>query len=441
MTDPRSASGPTRPASWYDEQPQARWSFSRFATFERCPGWFRYQYLEWHRTPSTPVLRAGHAVQRALERVFDGKPGAEVPLEDLEQRARTRLDRVFDEEWGAAAAAHEADPNGLGPWDLPEDRYRRYAHNGLAWHVDEVRARLERRHPRTGAALDLPETTVVGAWEAVRPWHAPDTDDFEEAMERVPEGFFQGQYDIVYDWTGGRRIVDFKASAGSSAFSGEIVLQLTFYAWMERELGRGRPEGLEAWFLGQDGPKTYPVPEESELDAIRARLLAAIDRAGSERGFDGWDPADFRPDPQVLETHAARDGAASAWCAYCPAAASCEKSGLEGVAPGDGLDPSQPERTAKVMEGVVAGIAEPRERSNGKTTQRFTLIHRGGAQSFTWNAQVVGRLIEQGLKIGEHVRLEGLRPWKHPASGAVLYYDSPSTRIAPPGAAQADALF
>ncbi|HMS18370.1 MAG TPA: PD-(D/E)XK nuclease family protein, partial [Planctomycetota bacterium] len=81
----------TRDAEWYDANPHARMSFSRLATYERCPAWFRHQYLDWHRTWELPVLRAGHLVQNALERVFDSEPAADVTLESLQERARGRF--------------------------------------------------------------------------------------------------------------------------------------------------------------------------------------------------------------------------------------------------------------------------------------------------------------------------------------------------------------
>ena len=426
--DPR----PGKPAEWYEVNPQARMSFTRLASHRRCPGWYRYQYLEWHRTWNTPILRAGHVVQGVLERVFDGVPAEDVTFESLEERALARAGILFERQWEQEQRAHEEDPNGHGPWDLPRPRYEGFLRQGIRWHLREVRARLDRLHPRTGESIDLPELSgVAAAWEAVRPWHAPSD---ALSLESVPGGFFQGEYDLVYSWTGARRIVDLKASSGSSPFSGEIELQLLSYAYMERALGRGRPEGIEAWFLGAEEPRVFDVPEDAELDALGKEVVDLIEVSGSEKGFGEWDPAGFPPEPTQVEGFAAASGDASAWCAYCPASFTCEKSGKEAPAPGSGLDLLDPPETGSgSVQGLVLGVGEPRERADGRVKRRFTLCNRTGTRSFTWDDATVKRLIDAGLRSGRVVRITDLRPWKHPRSGAVMLFDSRTTRLEMPG--------
>lgn len=425
MTSLAEAREGRRSSDWYDENPHARFSFSRYATFARCPAWFRHEYLDWHKTPVLPVLRVGNAVERVLLAVFDREPKEEyTSLEELEAAARRGIDHLFDRAFDAAAREHAEDPGAVGSFDeLDRARYRDYTFNGLRLHMREVKARLERRHPRTGAALELPEVGLNEAWSTVRPWHADtkaeneetlgqaEETDFDASMERVPGGFFQGQYDLVYSWTGGRRIVDLKASSGASAFSSQIHMQLAFYAWMERELGRGRPEGLEGWFLGRKDPLLVPVPDDPELDALEEKLHALIETSGSERGFGEWDPGDFPADPADVPNMAPEGEDPSAWCSACPARGYC------------------PRITERVLEGVVAGIARPRERSKKKPTRRFTIINPLGAQSLSWDADVVQALIDAGMRAGQAVRLRGLRVWKHPASGNELLYPTPMTRV------------
>ena len=52
-----------------------------------------------------------------------------------------------------------------------------------------------------------------------------------------------------------------------------------------------------------------------------------------------------------------------------------------------------------------------------------------GVRSFTWDAAEVQRLIGEGLKAGRTISLNGLRPWRHPKSGDVLYYPSRQTSV------------
>lgn len=420
-----------KPPAWYQANPHAKFSFTRLSSWRRCPAWFRHVYLEWHRTWSIPVMRAGHAVQEALERTFDASPGGDIDLETLGARAFSRMKTIFDAAWERERKAHEADPNGLGPWDLPKERYEGYVRQGLVFHLGEVRARLESRRPRTGEPLDLPPVDDVGAaWTAVRPWHAPHDVDISAAMECIPDGWFQGQYDLVYDWTGGRRIVDLKASAGRSLFSTEIELQLRSYAFMERELGRGRPEGIEAWFLGRPEPLVFDVPDDASLDAFAAEVNELIEKSGSERGFGEWSAEDFAPAPEQLEGFAAQPGDASGWCSVCPAAFTCPKTARNAPPPRDAVPFDRaPEKPEVAVSGLVLGVAEPQEKAGGKVTRRFTLANTTGPRSFTWEAAAVSRLVAGGLKAGRVVRISGIRPWIHPSSGDALFYDTPGTRI------------
>ncbi len=403
-------------AEWFAEHPFARLSFSRLATYERCPAWYRFAYVDWHRAWSIPVQRVGHAVQEALQRTFDATPAADVTLDALSQRAGERALAHFRKLFAEAKVAHEADPNGLGPFDLSEARYAGYVRRGLEWHIAEVAARLARRHPRTGAALSLPEAaSVAEAWAAVRPWHAGG----ERDLEVVPAGHFQGQYDLVYSWTGGRRIVDLKASAGTSPFSTEITRQLNSYAWMERAMGRGRPEGLEAWFLGSDAPRTYAVPSEAELDEFAADLNRLLERSIPEEEGARADPTAFEPDPAPLAHYPPQNGDPSAWCQYCPAAYSCPR--VKRVVP------EAPADDAPILQGMVLGVGEAR--MGKKLERRFTLVNSQGTQSQKWAEADLARFFPAGFRAGATVRIEGLKPWRPPGGGFVRFYPQAQTRL------------
>ena len=271
---------------WYAANPHARYSFSRLATYARCPAWFRHQYLEWHRTPVRAITEVGHVVQRALERVMDGRPADTVDLETLAGRASQRLEKTFADEWRIKRDAFATNPNALGTWDLDFDHYEAMARRGLHHHIHEVSSCLRGIHPHTGVRLTTePPKSVAEAWKVACPWHVDPKAPPFSAMEIHPGGWLQGEPDLVYTWTGARRIIDLKASTGSSPFSTEIDHQLLAYAYLDRALGRGIPEGLEAWFLGKDERYHAPVPTDGELDAFETRVHALIDLACSELGI------------------------------------------------------------------------------------------------------------------------------------------------------------
>ena len=62
-----------------------------------------------------------------------------------------------------------------------------------------------------------------------------------------PDHWFQGEYDLVYRWTGAPVIVDLKASVGANDRSGDYVEQLKIYAmlWHATHDYDQRVEGLQ----------------------------------------------------------------------------------------------------------------------------------------------------------------------------------------------------
>ena len=418
------SAGRAQSRDWYDANPHAKSSFSRVATYRRCPAWYRWQYLDWHRSWDTPFTRVGDLVQLTLEKLLDVGPAADATFEDVLDRAHGRAVSMFRRDWEKARESFEADPNGYGAWDLPRDRYEVYLRNGLAFHLHEVRSRFDCVHPVSGAPLGhldaVPDLRT--AWLAARPLHAPPGDF--EGMETIPAGYFQGEYDLVYDWTGGRRLIDIKASAGRSPFSTEIRTQLLAYTFLERALGRGRPEGIEAWFLGKDRPDRFAVPEAAELDSFDADVRALIDRSGHERAFGAWSEDDFPPEPSSVEGFPPRNGEPSAWCSICPAALVCPRSPRTAPPLGAGVDFRRLRELGEspvTVEGIVLGLAEPLDKE-GKVTRRVTFANESGALTVKWDSAIVDRLIGEGLRAGATVRVDRLRPWRHPESGHVMLF-------------------
>ena len=68
--------------------------------------------------------------------------------------------------------------------------------------------------------------TWAESWEIARPWFVdPDADSFTQTTSH-PEGWFQGEYDLVYRWTGRPSVIDIKASQGKGDRSGGYIEQL-----------------------------------------------------------------------------------------------------------------------------------------------------------------------------------------------------------------------
>ncbi|MSR75616.1 MAG: hypothetical protein EXS14_09145 [Planctomycetes bacterium] len=421
-------------ANIWNENPWARMSFSRLAAYKRCPAWYMHVGLEWHATWTSPEQEAGHIVQDVLQAVFDNTPATDVTATDLEARAAARVQLNFSKEWAKAAAAYAANPNAVGSFNISEEKYGRYARRGLDFHTREVQSWLEDRHPRSGARLGLPAYGAVGdAWVAVRPWHAPEVVAGGFWNEVIPQGWFQGQYDLVYEWTGGRRIVDLKASAGTSVFSTEIELQLLAYAFMERALGRGSPEGLEGWFLGAAEPKVFAVPNKEATDAFGEFVKELLVKSAQLE--HSWKPEDFPAAPAQVAGFEKPAGAASAWCGVCPAAWTCKLSGKQAPSAGAGvaLGAPLPQGNSMSAEGLVCGIKMPKTKQmrdgSTKVTRRITLVNEGGYSSFTWDERDMQRLLRDGLRAGRVVRLQGLKSWAPPHGGHVQYYAGAQTRL------------
>lgn len=409
---------------WWQSNPWARMSFSRLAAHRRCPAWYRFTSIDWHASSTGPEQEAGHVVQDVLQRVFDGNPASDVSATALGERALARAARLFEKAWDQAILDFRANPNAVGDFAaLDRARYAGHIERGLEFHLREVHSWLGDRHPRTGARVGLPAYgAVIDAWTGTRPWHAPAASaEGEPALEVIPQGWFQGQYDLVYEWTGGRRIVDLKASSGSSIFSPEIEEQLMSYTFMERALGRGSPEGLEAWFLGKQEPMVFPVPDESATDAWAERVRALLVKTGV--GGARPDRADFEPAPEQPAGRAAAPGAASAWCAVCPAAYCCRLSGKKAPAAGKGVAfaPALPKGRGLTVEGLVLGLKAPRT-ERGKEKRRLTIVNESGVASFKWEERDCRKFFERGLHAGRVVRITGLNSWSPDDAPEQVHY-------------------
>lgn len=226
--------------------------------------------------------------------------------DSLRQWATARAEIHFEREWAAARIAWWEDANRIGDWDSFEmqnrDDARAMVDAGIEFHLDEVEACIKAdggphlsdwrmgqgrepwpapdgfpydwSDPHPAAAEG--DVRWVEAWEVARPWFCdPDAGPF--ALGTIhPEGWFQGEYDLVYRWTGEARVFDVKASKGTSDFSSGYTEQLASYAylwWVTHGRNRQVTE-LVIWYLGVPHRKYIPLPDEKALIRLENRLRA-----------------------------------------------------------------------------------------------------------------------------------------------------------------------
>ena len=271
-------------------------------------------------SPGFVVATSSHEAMQASPYTDDGKPipasehtwpaNGLMPLfpnerpmsrDDLEawalQRGRLHLPPALDRmrsQWAN-------DERKAGDWaDVDENRCTEMVLNALRFHLDEV-ARCHQAgggpgleawrngerptwpspdgfpyesfpasHPLAGEG----DVSWTEAWEIARPWFVdPDAPSF--TMNAVhPDHWFQGEYDLVYRWTGAPVIVDLKASVGANDRSGDYVEQLNLYAMLWHAThGRSQGvDGLQIWYLGHPSIKTVPVPSLEHMKALEAKM-------------------------------------------------------------------------------------------------------------------------------------------------------------------------
>ena len=222
-------------------------------------------------------------------------------LEDLEAWAIQRCHQHLPPALKRVRALWEKDDRKAGDWNtVNEQACLAMVCHGVRFHLEEVKRCFEANggptmqawregqrsawpapdgypdEPFTGAhpLSETGELSWTEAWEISRPWFVdPDAPSF--SLNAIhPEHWFQGEYDLVYRWTGTPAIVDIKASIGANDRSGDYVQQMRIYA-MLWYVTHGRAEhvnGLQIWYLGHPSIKEIPVPSEEELNSIETEL-------------------------------------------------------------------------------------------------------------------------------------------------------------------------
>ncbi|MCS5535225.1 MAG: PD-(D/E)XK nuclease family protein, partial [Candidatus Poseidoniales archaeon] len=188
--------------------------------------------------------------------------------------------------------------------------------------------------PHPCANLDVEgEVSLLEAWELARPWFVdPDAGDFTQ-QAILPDGWFQGEYDLVYRWEGTSRIVDLKASDGRSEWAASYPVQMQTYAWLWWA-SHGKDEevsGLETWYLGNAARKVYQTPSTAEMEKFEGELHDFWEQHIATKGSRNI--ADYPPQPANVPSFTPGGGEqvgeadASERCRQCYWAGECEGSG------------------------------------------------------------------------------------------------------------------
>ena len=221
----------------------------------------------------------------------------------LEKWALSRADSHFQKCWDDAVRDWESLTNRVGTSDSADiSECREMVENGIRMHLDQVERCLNSidsdtleswrdgsNRPEWPAPDGFPllwsephpcaqepntEPSWTEAWEIARPWFVdPDADSFTQTTSH-PEGWFQGEYDLVYRWTGRPSVIDIKASQGKGDRSGGYLEQLRLYAWLwwETHDRSEEVESLEIWYLGPGKVKGVELPSLDELEEYSSEL-------------------------------------------------------------------------------------------------------------------------------------------------------------------------
>ena len=221
----------------------------------------------------------------------------------LEKWALSRADSHFQKCWDDAVRDWESLTNRVGTSDSADiSECREMVENGIRMHLDQVERCLNSldsdtleswrggsnrpewpapdgfplswSEPHPCAQEPTPGPSWTEAWEIARPWFVdPDADSFTQPTSH-PEGWFQGEYDLVYRWTGRPSVIDIKASQGKGDRSGGYLEQLRLYAWLwwETHDRTEEVESLEIWYLGPGKVKGVELPSPEELEEYSIEL-------------------------------------------------------------------------------------------------------------------------------------------------------------------------
>ena len=370
--------------------------------------------------------------------------------QSLEDWALARAEVHFDVCWEAAIADWESSPNRSGSVaDADPEEALEMTRAGIRMHLDQVEACLGsgggpkftqwraggirdqwpapdgfprtwiERHP---AARDSGDITWCEAWEVARPWFVdPDAGQWKQTTSH-PEEWFQGEYDMVYYWTGAIRIVDLKASIGRGDRSGGYIDQLRLYCWLWWEThGRAdEVEALEIWYLGTGSVKDVPRPSQEELHTLSEELEELYHRIHARNpSID-----ECRPEPAPLR-YFDEGGVPSETPVDTDPRARCKRCQLRGVCEGSNHDLELPlersiERfghrwpvtplgeivTRVNVVGEVSGLRGPNLAADGSVELSFMLQEGYDRAKVQPSRYGTPREVTRSIANGSRVRIE-----------------------------------
>ncbi len=377
-------------------------------------------------------------------------PSSEVPndRESLADWASARADAHFERCWDSAVEDWMSSPNRVGSeGDIDKEEGRQMVESALSLHLDQVQACFEAgggpglRVWRSGKREHWPapdgfprewgephpaategQVTWAEAWEIARPWFVdPDAKSFTQTSAH-PGDWFQGEYDLVYRWTGSPRIVDLKASIGRGDRSGGYLDQLRMYGWLWWEThGREEsPEGLEIWYLGTGTAKEVEIPSQEEMEVMNIELEALYQMIHEKDPSIEQCPANPSPlkkfdaggKPSEPPTHPDQ----RARCTYCDYRGICEGSEhqidlpletrVERFGHAWPVTPIAEVETRASVVGEVVGLQGPELQEDGSIKLEFTLQDGYDRARVRPSRQGMPRDVSRRISEGSRVRVD-----------------------------------
>lgn len=376
---------------------------------------------------------------------------SEIPSdrESLHKWATARADFHFDRCWDSAVNDWKSSPNRVGSEDdIDKDEGRKMVESAISLHLDQVEECISNgggpglEDWRSGKRdfwpapdgfprnWDLPHPAAgqdslswAEAWEFSRPWFVdPDAKSFTQTSSH-PEEWFQGEYDLVYRWSGQPRIVDLKASIGKGDRSGGYVEQLRMYGWLWWET-HGREEQverLEVWYLGVGTVKDIPLPSREEMEGMNLdlkRLYESIHEVNP--GIDQCPP---NPSPLLFFDEGGKPSVPPqhsderARCIRCDYRGICEGSDYDAELPLEDrierfghawpITPISEISTRVSVVGEVVGLRGPEILDDGGIDLEFTLQDGYDRARIRPSRQGNPRKVSRSISEGLRVRVDG----------------------------------
>ena len=368
--------------------------------------------------------------------------------ESMLEWATARAEVHFEGCWESAISDWESSPNRVGlAEDVNKEEGWQMIESAISLHLDQVQACIdssggpdleewrsgarpywpapdgfprewEGPHPAAGSG----QITWAEAWEVSRPWFVdPDAQSFTQTSAH-PGDWFQGEYDLVYRWSGKTTIVDLKASVGKGDRSGDYLDQLRMYGWLWWETHDREEvvEGLEIWYLGTGTVKQVKLPSTEEMESMNEEL------EGLYKQIHAQDPDISMCPPQPSPLRFFDEGGIPSETPTHPdERARCTRCDYRGICEGSDYDLDLPleeriERfghawpvtpigdivTRASIVGEVIGLQGPELMDDGTISLEFTLQDGYDRARVRPSRQGNPRNVTRGISEGSRVRVD-----------------------------------